>query len=65
MKRQLAIEYLIEQLTKKQYSDTIPIIIEKSKEMERQQIINAFNQSWYDRNNSITPEQYYQENYFN
>lgn len=65
MKRQLAIEWLIDQLSKPQYAQNISIIIEQAKEMQRQQIINAFNQSWYDRNNSKTPEEYYEENYFN
>jgi hypothetical protein len=36
-----AIEYLIGELTKPQYAQNIPLIIEQAKEMEKMQIIDA------------------------
>jgi hypothetical protein len=42
MKNQTPIDWLIEELTKPQYAQNIPIIIEQAKEMEKRIICDAF-----------------------
>jgi hypothetical protein len=61
--KQTAVEWLEIQLFKKQgkfnKSD-----IEQAKAMEKEQIIEAFNQSWHDRMNPYkTADKYYTETY--
>ena len=65
-KKQTAVDYLVEELIKFQIIEkdgpfTAPII-EKAKELEKQQIINA----WIVENNALqimSAEQYYKDNY--
>jgi len=61
--KQTAVEWLIEQwpILESQIPERI---LEQAKEMEKEQIIEAFNQSWHDRMNPYkTAEKYYTETY--
>lgn len=75
--KQTAVEWLGNEITnriaKRNPHDTIIIqtqgeilieLIEQAKEMEKEQIIEAFNQSWHDRMNPYkTADKYYTETY--
>ena len=62
--KQSAVEYLVNTLTKREYiSDNDPLkeVIEQAKEMEKQQIIDAYT---HDRALlKITAEQYYEQTF--
>lgn len=65
MKQQTAVEWLVEFI-----QDHLIIIdkkiIDKAKQMEKEQIINAHNQSWHDKMNPYkTADRYYQETFTN
>ena len=60
--KKTAVEWLVEQIT----DSTMPAreAIKQAKEMEKEQIIEAFNQSWHDRMNPYkTAEKYYNETF--
>ena len=60
--KKTAVEWLVEQIT----DSTMPAreAIKQAKEMEKEQIIEAFNQSWHDRMNPYkTAEKYYKETF--
>ena len=63
--KQTAVEWLVDQL----FSDNVIFgvskeLFDQAKEMEKEQIIKAFNQSWHDRMNPYkTAEKYYKETY--
>jgi len=71
-KTQTAVEWLIDELTKTQFlwlsdkpemNDLIEII-KQAKEMEKEQIIDAYNIGSYDTSEKqFRPEQYYNETY--
>jgi hypothetical protein len=64
--KQTAVEWLVEQL-ENHNGVTRPAfenVIQQAKEMEKEQIIEAFNQSWHDRMNPYkTADKYYKETY--
>jgi hypothetical protein len=67
-KKQTAVQWLEKQFVK--LETTIGVhgimyeLIEQAKAMEKEQIIDAHNQSWHDRMNPYkTAEQYYKETY--
>ena len=65
MKKQTAVEWLVEQLFKKsdiQYINGFDGLIEQAIAMETEQIIDAFYDGCFDTN-SWKAEQYYKENY--
>jgi len=56
-----SMEWLIEQLTINNYiSDNAHWLIDDAKEMEKQQIVDAFNEGYFDEK---TAEQYYNETF--
>jgi len=58
--KQTAVEWIVKELELEGY----PYIIKQAKKMEKEQIIEAFNQSWHDRMNPYkTAEKYYNETY--
>ena len=64
--KQTAIEWLIEQLENHNgiTRSGFEKCIQQAKEMEKEQIIDAFNQSWHDRMNPYkTAEKYYNETF--
>jgi len=64
--KQTAVEWLVEKLTNGHYLDEgmKQKVIEQAKEMEKEQIIKAFNQSWHDRMNPYkTAEKYYNKTF--
>ena len=64
--KQTAVEWLMEQLTKNYplTKESAESIIEQAKSMEKEQIIEAFNQSWHDRMNPYkTAEKYYNQTF--
>ena len=64
--KQTAVEWLIEEYFGGMENCTPDFIyhIEQAKAMEKEQIIDAFNQSWHDRMNPYkTAEKYYKETY--
>ena len=54
-----AVEWLVEQLIPKDQHEGIMDIIEDAKQLEKEQIIKAFN----DLNDDVSAEQYYNETY--
>ena len=64
--KQTAVQWLVEQL-ENHNGVTRPAfenVIQQAKEMEKEQIIEAFNQSWHDRMNPYkTADKYYKETY--
>lgn len=71
-KKQTAIDFAVEKLEKlipSGHQIIISIILEKAKEMDKQQKIDAYNQGRYNGQtnwgvgNDITAEQYYKETY--
>ena len=66
--KQTAVEFLVEEFKEKLTGNNLPNwvldIIQQAKEMEKEQIIDAFNQSWHDRMNPYkTAEKYYNETF--
>jgi hypothetical protein len=60
--KQTAVEWLVEQLEKNKFITKSQIFI--AKEMEKEQIIHAYNQSWHFRDKPYeTAEQYYNETF--
>ena len=66
MTQKTAVDWLVEQLTAigelqvPQGSNAVTSIIDEAKKMEKEQIKNAFNQSWHDRMNPYkTADKYY------
>jgi hypothetical protein len=63
MKQISAVEWLIEQWPILE-SQLPPQLIEQTKEMEKEQIIHAYNQSWHFRDKPYeTAEKYYNETF--
>ena len=63
-KKQTAVQWLVEKLMKGDFVNNPDELIEQAKAMEKEQIIDAHNQSWHDRMNPYkTAEQYYKETY--
>jgi predicted secreted protein len=61
--KQTAVEWLVEQICGDHTSEWHKEI-EQAKAMEKEQIIEAFNQSWHDRMNPYkTADKYYKETY--
>ena len=68
MKKQTAVEFLVDEFKEKLIGNNVPEwvekIIEQAKKIEKEQIIEAFNQSWHDRMNPYkTAEKYYKETF--
>ena len=66
MKKQTAVEWLVEQLKERGYAGEFPphLLFEQSKEMEKEQIIDAYIMGSYDMaEKEFKPEQYYNETY--
>jgi hypothetical protein len=63
--KQTAVEWLIQALIMSEDSPNYnQWAIDKAKAMEKEQIINAFNQSWHDRMNPYkTADKYYNETF--
>jgi hypothetical protein len=63
MKKQTAVEWLEEILYNKE-DFNLSEIFEQAKEMEKQQIINCYNQSWHFRDKPYeTAEKYYNKTF--
>jgi hypothetical protein len=64
-KKITALDWFIEQINEIYYlTEDAIVIFEKAKAMEREQIIDAFNQSWHDRMNPYkTADKYYNETF--
>jgi len=62
-KQQTAVEWLVNQV--EDFIGLIPVdIIEQAKEMERQQIVDAYEDGYSDSDNKLSfNKQYYKENY--
>ena len=55
-----AVEWLVEKLMKGEFINSPDELIEQAKEMEKQQIIDAYSHNgWNDNDNRIDAEQYY------
>jgi hypothetical protein len=67
MKKQTAVEWLVEQLKERGYAGEFPphLLFEQAKEMEKEQIIETFKytQILYAMNDQMRGEQYYNETY--
>ena len=66
--KQTAVEFLVDEFKEKLIGNNVPEwvekIIEQAKKIEKEQIIEAFNQSWHDRMNPYkTAEKYYKETF--
>lgn len=63
--KQTAVEWLMQQLpTIDKYEPYYQNLFIKAKAMEKEQIVEAFNQSWHDRMNPYkTAEKYYNETF--
>jgi len=64
MKKQTAVEWLIEQLKERGYAGEFPphLLFDQAKATEKEQISNAFYDGCFDTNN-WKAEQYYKETY--
>jgi hypothetical protein len=64
-----AVEWLVEELQKAEYipkdSIIMDYVIKLSKEMEKQQIADAYKIGRYENNKIVMPERYYAEQYYN
>ena len=58
-----AVEWLIEQLIPKDQHEGIMDIIEEAKEMEKEQIMNAFEEGMFHHTNGLCPDEYYEETF--
>jgi len=65
MEKQTAVDWLLDQLLKDGYIERLPVLqFQQAKEMEKQQIINCYNQSWHFRDKPYeTAEKYYNETF--
>jgi hypothetical protein len=77
MEKQTAVEWLVKQLKEQEYlgvfctpdcwgreEEIMKGIVQQAKEMEKQQIINCYNQSWHFRYKPYeTAEKYYNETF--
>jgi hypothetical protein len=65
MEKQTAVEFLIESvMSRGLYTTEMLEEFEQAKEMEKQQIINCYNQSWHFRDKPYeTAEKYYNETF--
>lgn len=64
--KQTAVEWLIQQLSIDQYPNDIPKILQQAKEIEKEQILQAYNDAISKMDYFIQPEsaeQYYNETY--
>jgi HEPN domain-containing protein len=64
--KQTAVEWLVEQLDGENHLSINEInrVIEQAKEMEKEQIIDAYNDVWlYNNQGKYNPEQYYNETF--
>ena len=61
MKQQTAVDFLIEQIT----DSTMPVrqAIKQAKEMEKKQIMNAFEEGMFHHTNGLCPDEYYEETF--
>ena len=63
MQKETAIEWLYETLWKQNDYSLPSNILEQAKEMEKQQIIDAYNEGLYNWDSEQTEEQYYTQIY--
>ena len=62
MQKQTAVEWLAEKTAELGYVSTN--ILEQAKQMEKEQIIEAYDDGWlYNNQGKYNPEQYYKEKY--
>ena len=60
---QTAVEWLYETLWKQTDFSLPNNILEKSKEMEKQQIMNAFEEGMFHNTSGLCPDEYYEETF--
>jgi hypothetical protein len=65
MEKQTAVEWLVEKFDLTSDSPIIKNVVEQAKEMEKEQIIDAYAQGYNNAyfNNPLSKEQYYQETF--
>ena len=66
--KQTAVEFLVDEFKEKLIGNNVPKwvekIIEQAKAMEKEQIIDAYNDVWlYNNQGKYNPEQYYNETF--
>ena len=62
MKQQTAVEWLVEELPHLE-AKLLTKIIEQAKEMEKKQIMNAFEEGMFHHTNGLCPDEYYEETF--
>jgi hypothetical protein len=61
--KQTAVQWLVEKIQQANPSFKFDALIRQAKQMEKEQIIKAFNEGTFSEMEKINAEQYYNENY--